>query len=334
MGEGGGLRTSCKFEYSFILLCRIPSMPRQPNFEVLPADLFDSYILDASRASGLRGQVLARVNEAGLLVGEWRIAVNGREDITVSFSGTQIYDIPELSGYDFTIEQPPRGLNLLPNRISSDWINLHVAVSERKVAVSHCSDNCLNETSYLEAARGPTEANKLEACFRWAVDTKEDLSSTVILQGMPMSAEHANSKPYLASDSAPAILLAEVSVQFDLCGREVAACGPKPALFTSNVDLVRKKLLDNTDNLIPGIKSVAWLFIEHEMVDLHSATAFIKRAREGKVGRPFITEPQAGASSQGQRRPFLHTSRPHDPATGKVQGLKFNYANHIQLKFP
>jgi hypothetical protein len=92
--------------------------------------------------------------------------VNGREDITVSFSGAQIYDTPELSGYDFTIEQPPRGLNLLPNRISSDWINLHVAVSERKVAVSHCSDNCLNETSYLEAARGPTEASKLEACFR------------------------------------------------------------------------------------------------------------------------------------------------------------------------
>jgi hypothetical protein len=149
-----------------------------------------------------------------------------------------------------------------------------------------------------------------------------------------MSAEHANSKPYLASDSAPAILLAEVSVQFDLCGREVAACGPKPALFASNVDLLRKKLQDSTDNLIPGIKSVAWLLIEHEMVDLHSATAFIKRAREGKVGRPFITEPQAGASSQGQQRPFLHTSRPHDPATGKVQGLKFNYANHIQFKFP
>ncbi len=84
-----------------------------------------------------------------------------------------------------------------------------------------------------------------------------------------MSAEHANSKPYLASDSAPAILLAEVSVQFDLCGRKVAACGPKPALFTSNVDLVRKRLLDSTDNLVPGIKSVAWLFIEHEMVDLH-----------------------------------------------------------------
>ena len=309
-------------------------MSRQPNFEVLPADLFDSYIPDASRASGLRGQVLARVNDAGLLVGEWRVAVNGREDITVCFSGAQIYDTPELSGYDFTIEQPPRGLNLLPNRISSDWINLHVAVSERKIAVSHCSDNCLNETSYLEAARGPTEASKLDACFRWAVDTKEDLSSSIILQGLPMSAEHANSKPYLASDSAPAILLAEVSVQFDLCGREVAACGPKPALFTSNVDLVRKRLLDSTDNLIPGIKSVAWLFIEHEMVDLHSATAFIKRAREGKVGRPFITEPQAGASSQGQRRPFLHTSRPHDPATGKVQGLKFDYANHIQLKFP
>jgi hypothetical protein len=122
-------------------------MSRQPNFEVLPADLFDSYIPDASRASGLRGQVLARVNDAGLLVGEWRIAVNGREDITVSFSGAQIYDTPELSGYDFTMEQLPRGLNLLPNRISSDWINLHVAVSERKVPVSHCSDNCLNETS-------------------------------------------------------------------------------------------------------------------------------------------------------------------------------------------
>jgi hypothetical protein len=67
-------------------------------------------------------------------------------------------------------------------------------------------------------------------------------------------------------------------------------------------------------------------------VDLHSASAFIKRAREGRISRPFITEVQAGPSSQGQKRPFLHTSRPHDPATGKIQGLK--NTTHLSFKFP
>jgi hypothetical protein len=137
-------------------LCRIPSKSRQLSFEVLPADLFDSFIPDASRVSGLKGQVLAKVNDAGLLVGDWRIAANGREDITVSFSGAQIYDAPELSGFDFTIELPPRDFGFSANRISSEWTNLHTSVSERKIAVSHCSDNCLNETSYLETARGPS----------------------------------------------------------------------------------------------------------------------------------------------------------------------------------
>jgi hypothetical protein len=309
-------------------------MSRQLSFEVLPADLFDSFIPDASRVSGLKGQVLAKVNDAGLLVGDWRIAANGQADITVSFSGAQIYDAPELSGYDFTIELPPRDFGFSANRISSEWTNLHTSVSERKIAVSHCSDNCLNETSYLETARGPSEAHRFEACYRWAVDTKEDLAFTVILQGLPMSAEQARSKPYMAADSAPAILLAEISIQFDLCGREVSVCGPKPVLFAENVELVRKKIQDCATSLGPGIKSIAWLFIEHEMVDLHSAFAFIKRAREGKISRPFISEAQAGISSQGHRRPFLHTSRPHDPATGRIQGLNSNNYSHVQYKFP
>ncbi len=140
--------------------------------------------------------------------------------------------------------------------------------------------------------------------------------------------------PYLASDTAPAILLAEVSVQFDLCGREVSACGPKPILFTSNVEQARQRLADSTDSLVPGIKSVAWLFLGHEMVDLRSASAFVKRAREGRISRPFITEAQAGVSSQGQKRPFLHTSRHHDPATGRVQGLKSKQSARIKFKFP
>jgi hypothetical protein len=139
-------------------------------------------------------------------------------------------------------------------------------------------------------------------------------------------------KPYLASDTAPAILLAEVSIQFDLCGKEVSACRPKPILFASNVEQVRKKLSDDTGSLAPGIKSKAWLFIGHEAVDLHSASAFIKRAREGRVSRPFFAEVQAGPSSQGQKRPFLHTSRPHDPATGKIQGLK--NITYLKFKFP
>jgi hypothetical protein len=108
-----------------------------------------------------------------------------------------------------------------------------------------------------------------------------------------MSAEQAVSKPYLAADSAPAILLAEISIQFDLCGREVSVCGPKPILFADNVDLGRQKILDSSINLNPGIKAIAWLFIGHEMVDLHSAFTFVKRAREGKISRPFITEGQA-----------------------------------------
>jgi hypothetical protein len=188
--------------------------------------LFDSFIPDASRVSGLKGQVLAKVNDAGLLVRDWRVAAKGREDITVSFSGAQIYDAPELSGYDFTIELPPRDFGFSANRISSEWTNLHTSVPERKIAVPHCSADCLNETSYLETARGPSEAHRFEACYRWAVDTKEDLAFTVILQGLPMSAEQARSKPYLAANSAPAILLAEISIQFDLCGREVSVCGP------------------------------------------------------------------------------------------------------------
>jgi hypothetical protein len=209
-----------------------------------------------------------------------------------------------------------------------------VSVSERKVGVAHCSDNCLNETSYLETARGQPEGHRYEACYRWAVDTKEDQAFTIILQGLPMSAEQARSKPYLASDTAPAILLAEVSVQFDLCGREVSACGPKPILFASNVEQARQRLADSTDSLVPGIKSVAWLFLGHEMVDLRSASAFVKRAREGRISRPFITEAQAGVSSQGQKRPFLHTSRPHDPATGRVQGPKSKQSTCIKFKFP
>jgi hypothetical protein len=65
------------------------------------------------------------------------------------------------------------------------------------MAVTHCSDNCLNETSHLETARGSPDVRKFEACYRWAIDTKEDLAFTVILQGLPMSAEQAVSKPYL-----------------------------------------------------------------------------------------------------------------------------------------
>ncbi len=98
------------------------------------------------------------------------------------------------------------------------------------------------------------------------------------------------------------------------------------------MEQVHKKLSEDSSSLAPGIKAIAWLFIEHEAVDLHSASAFVKRAREGRISRPCITEVQAGPSSQGLKRPFLHTSRPHDPATGKIQGLKNK--TYLRFKFP
>ena len=85
-------------------------MSRQPSFEVFPSDLFDSFVPDASRVSGLKGQVLAKINDAGLLVGDWRVAANGREDVTVCFSGAQIYDAPEISGYN-SLSRSLRGIS-------------------------------------------------------------------------------------------------------------------------------------------------------------------------------------------------------------------------------
>ncbi len=91
------------------------------------------------------------------------------------------------------------------NLLATAWEDVAGAVAEKRIRVFNPSNPELDETQFRRLLQG--HKDETQACFRWNINTHYDLTFTLDLQGLPMSASAALAKPALQLDTAPAIVI-------------------------------------------------------------------------------------------------------------------------------
>jgi hypothetical protein len=79
-------------------------MATADNVVVLPGANFSSFQLDDSATGEPRIQFLAKIESNGHFSGDWRVALSGPLQLSYVFSGSQIYQSPQLAGKKFSLK--------------------------------------------------------------------------------------------------------------------------------------------------------------------------------------------------------------------------------------
>ena len=250
----------------------------QPN--VLPDEQFYTRPAAPQVDGRPRIELYVRVDDRGRFTGEWRASLGAIERISYCFSGSQIFTVQQLTGYEFTAEIMPENMTFPVNALSTAWVDVETAVAERKIEVSHPADPTIGEEAFLTAYR-ESRSQKKAACCRWAVNVHDDLTFSLDLQALPMSAHMAGSKPSLLADSAPTVLMGSGLLSVELYGHATAAVGPVPVFFAKNPELAKRNLMVMGGPAEDDIKQLTWMLLAREYVDLRKATELVHKPRDG-----------------------------------------------------
>jgi hypothetical protein len=299
--------------------------------EFLKTDRFNTYSF-RPHGDEINGRLLATFDTVGIAGGNFKIIFAAADVKSFAFSGAQLYLHPSLAAFQFIIEVRPKDIVFPHNLLSTPWEDLAARVAEKRVRIFNPSDVTTTEATYqslLNSLKGVADV-----CFRWTVSTHDDLSFTLDLQGLPMSATAATRKPALMLDTAPALLLASHLIIFPSFPSELSIPGPTPVIFSDDPSRSEETLLHQLPLLRHEMARLGWQFSSREYLDLHTATTLTSSPREGHFRRPLCsaldhhTKPPASQD-------FLSTPTPMDPAAaGTKERNTFPLTGNILYRCP
>jgi hypothetical protein len=179
--------------------------------EFLKKDSFNNFAVTPI-GDQINGRLLATFDASRVAGGNFRIVRGAVKPVNFCFPGAELFIQPQLACFEFITELEPEDLYFPHNLLSTAWEDLPAAVAEKRIKVFNPSDPQQNDTSFRSLLHSFKE--EAHACFRWNVCTHEDLTFSLDLQGLPLSAAAANSKQALTLDSAPSIRLASQPIIF------------------------------------------------------------------------------------------------------------------------
>ena len=90
---------------------------------------------------GVKGELLAEVTPGGELKGNFRWALSGKSNVTMTFSLQQVMDVKHADEFELVWEERPGDIPIPPNRNSSGWEDLlGLVVQGRITAVKNGAD--------------------------------------------------------------------------------------------------------------------------------------------------------------------------------------------------
>jgi hypothetical protein len=297
-------------------------------------ELFNSFDVTPT-GDHINGRLLATFDATGVAGGNFRVVCAAAKPISFCFSGASLYTQPQLACFEFIIEAEPEALYFPHNLLSTAWEDLTEAVAEKRIRVFNPAEPLHNDTSFRSIQHSLKD--EAHACFRWTVCTHEDLTFTLDLQGLPMTAASANSKQALTLDTAPTVKLASHRVVFPSLPGDLHIPGPAPVIFSDDPDRSQSLLTHQSPLLRHEIARLAWHFTTREYVSLQAAKAFASRPREGHFSRPLCTAVDRRPSPSTSQE-FHTTSSPMDPTAGKNERSDFplssrKYSQEIPVVF-
>jgi hypothetical protein len=283
------------------------------QMEFFKTDSFNSYIVEPE-GDHINGRLLAVFDATGIAGGVFRVACAAVDRHSFGFSGALLYCQPQLAAFDFIVDVQPSDIVFPRNLLATGWEDVAAAVAEKRIRVFNPTNPELDETEFRRLLQG--HKDETQACFRWNINTHNDLTFSLDLQGLPMSASAALAKPALQLDTAPAIELASCRVFFPTFPSDIKLPGPAPTVFSDNPTHTESVLTPQSPLLCHEMARVAWHFTSREYVGLREAKLLLNSPREGKFSRP-LCEALDHHSAPAAAQTFFSTPTPSDPASGK-----------------
>ncbi len=106
------------------------------------------------------------------------------------------------------------------------WDDLSATVAEKRVKFFNPADPQVDNSSFRSLLH--SFMDDAHACFRWSVCAHDELSFSLDLQGLPVSATATNSKQAVCVNTAPTIQLASLGIEFPSFPGEYHIPGPAP----------------------------------------------------------------------------------------------------------
>jgi hypothetical protein len=284
--------------------------------EFLGKDSFNSFSA-TPLGDRIQAQLLATFDATGVAGGNFRIVCAAAKPVSFCFSGASLFTQPQLASYEFIIEIEPEDLYLPHNLLSTAWEDLSAAVAEKRVRVFNPAEPLAGESTFRSLLHTYKEDG--QACIRWTICAHDDLTFSLDLQGLPLSATAANSKQALVLDTTLSLRLASHNVVFPSFPDEYHIPGPAPIIFSDDPDRSKSLLAPHSPLLRHEVARLSWHLTTREYVNLQTAKLFSQSPREGHLSRPVCMaidrHPKPSTSREFHSTPTLT-----DPAAGKNKG--------------
>ena len=260
---------------------------RSPPWVIRPRHEF-TYFEDASLLGEddiFASRLLMIAGSNGATSDTFRLQIFGSGSIRGSFSSDEIFSNSTLQGFHFSFEFRADEIDLQTNSCSSKWTSVIDLIENEVLQISrgqnkHCQQE-FRELLNLNAAEKGSEAS-----IRWSLLASSSDKMRLSLEALPRQAGFLRKSSHFREDTCPTIELAAFRLDCDMI-RSGPLTGPRPILFSSNVEATEAEAASSPHRLQKNIQGILRLIPEAEHIHLPEAEAFCQHPTERVKIFPF-----------------------------------------------
>ncbi len=165
------------------------------NWNVFPIEEFDR--AQARDPGNLGMEVMAQIRDNGRLLDHFRVALGGRDVLTVETNLTRVLRDNNVNTYRLRFQYWAKDIFIRRNATTSAWRGVYEMVGEGDAMILKEDGAALPRDDALKILKKKDSPNEREASIRWAVAVGDDGGLELNLVTLPASEDTINNKPLL-----------------------------------------------------------------------------------------------------------------------------------------
>ncbi len=166
------------------------------SWNVFPIEEFDS--AQARDPGGLGLEVMAQIRDNGRLLDHFRVALGGRDILTVETNLSKVFHDNKMSTYRLRFQYWAKDIFIRRNTTTSAWRGVHEMLAERDAILLREDGSSLQRDEAMEVLKSDDEnTTEKEASIRWAVAVGDEGDLRLNLVTLPASEDVISNRPLL-----------------------------------------------------------------------------------------------------------------------------------------
>jgi hypothetical protein len=224
------------------------------------------------------------------------------ERLAATIWSRDILDSPDLAGFQLNYELRGEEIEIRPNSLVSQWMDLDVLIGKGKVVVVEPGGGePLNDQFRALWTTVKKKQVRLGAAVRWAIQATPRGELKLVLQGMPTEAQTLRVEPRLTADDCDTVHLDSFETNIDW--EEEGPCrGPIPVLFARDPAAVRAALSAHPERVHAGLRAVVGSIPCTKRLHLDEAWQRTRSPPEASAVYPLrpVGEPMSSSSQEAR----------------------------------